>query len=71
MSTSELMVAIHPGETYTLEEFMTCHEGKMGLVSVYHVMCIPAVYVHGMFVCMHSHHTGTQPLPRPPGHQLH
>lgn len=36
MSTSELMVAIHPGETYTLEEFMTCHEGKMGIVSVYH-----------------------------------
>ncbi|XP_065911794.1 dynein axonemal heavy chain 6-like [Dysidea avara] len=34
MSTSELMVAIHPGETYTLEEFMTCHEGKMGIVSV-------------------------------------
>jgi len=43
MSTSELMVAIHPGETYTLEDFMTCHEGKMGLVSVYHIM----------YMCMH------------------
>ena len=33
MSTSEQMVAIHPGETYTLDDFMTCHEGKMALVS--------------------------------------
>lgn len=34
MSVSEQMVAIHPGETYTLDDFMTCHEGKMALVSV-------------------------------------
>ena len=57
MSTSELMVAIHPGETYTLEEFMTCHEGKMGLVSV----CVFLQSMH--IVCLygtqeHSHYRG-------------
>lgn len=31
---SKLMAAIEEGTTYTLEEFKTCHMGKMGLVSL-------------------------------------
>ena len=31
--TKQLMAAIDPGTTYTLEEFQECHMAKMGFVS--------------------------------------